>query len=518
MGTVVAIALVTTSLVAPAAVQPASAGTSTLESQVFSKINSDRHHRGLPSFKRNFFMDAAVEKLASEFSKGHEHGYAIEGTYVGVDSVDYNEPAVRQQNCEGPATGATGSLLVLRYTFCLENTAYTSAWKNPSYNYAALAIVVKGSRAYSILLMAAYENPPAKTLHSSKPSISGFVGVASRLTAHRNSWSPTTGTTFTYTWLVDGEVVGTGTTYTPTADQLGKKVRLSVQGTKAGYWAPERLSTAYTIQPGKLTATTPVVTGLRYVGQTLTAASGPWSPAGTTLSYQWLRSGSPISGATDTTYLLTTADYGKKIDVRVTGSAPAYSSGSVRTHTSSSVKRPLLDSAPAPEITGTPEYKQVLGVVVGDWQPAPVTLKYQWRIGGTSVKGATKPTFTVPGSAVGKVITVTVTGSHSGYSSVSKTSEPTATVASIPFTVEGVASITGTPAVGKTLSAHRGIWSPSAAVTYRWYRDGVPISHATSSTYKVTSTSSGATLTVAVTAKLSGYTTTTVVSDGLAIP
>jgi hypothetical protein len=497
----------------------ASATTTSLEASVTSKINSDRHKRGLPSFKRNYYMDKAVEKLTSALAAGHEHDYPIAGTYVGVDSVSYNEPAVRQTSCRiSGDSRPTGALQVLSIAGCLESTVYNSSWKDANYNYAAVAIVIKGSKTYAILLMASYDHAPAKTLYSSKPSISGHIGVGSTLTARRNSWSPTSGTTFSYEWYVDGEPAGSGTTYTPTVSELGKTIFLSVSGSKTGYWAPERVSSTYTIKPGILKKGKVTVAGNRNVGQTLTAMPGTWAPVDTAFTYQWLRSGKTIVGETDDTYELTVADYGKKIDVKVTGSATAYSTASVTTHTSTTTKHPLLDVASTPVIVGDPTYKQVLTVDVGDWQPAPVTLTYQWRINGKAVYKATKPTFTVPSSAVGKAITVTVKGSHAGYSSVYRTSEPTELVASIPFAVEGVVTVTGTHAVGKKLTAHRGTWSPSASYSYRWYRDGVSLSGATASTYTVTSKSAGHTLTVKVTAKRAGYTTTTSTSDEIAIP
>jgi hypothetical protein len=260
------------------------------------------------------------------------------------------------------------------------------------------------------------------------------------------------------------------------------------------------------------------VTGNRNVGQTLTATPGAWLPVETAFTYQWLRSGHPILGATTSTYDLDVADYGKKIDVRVTGSAPSYLTSSYSTATSAPIAHPLLDAAPTPIINGDPTYQQTLAVDVGDWDPDGVAFTYRWRINGTAVSGATSPTFIIPASAVGKQITVTVTGSLANFASAARTSDPTAAVASIPFVAAGIPTVTGIAAVGKTLTAHPGTWSPTATFTYRWYRDGVPINNATHSTYIVTSASLGTTLTVAVTAKRAGYTTATLPSAGTPIP
>lgn len=74
------------------------------------------------------------------------------------------------------------------------------------------------------------------------------------------------------------------------------------------------------ISAGKFTAAaTPKVTGTAVIGATLRVAVGTWTPAPTTLSYVWKRSGKAIGGATKSWYTLTTADVGKTITVTVTG-------------------------------------------------------------------------------------------------------------------------------------------------------------------------------------------------------
>lgn len=62
----------------------------------------------------------------------------------------------------------------------------------------------------------------------------------------------------------------------------------------------------------------PSISGTAQVGQTLTVTPGTWTGS-PTLTYQWTRDGSPIGGATATTYVLVTADLGT--DVAVTETA-----------------------------------------------------------------------------------------------------------------------------------------------------------------------------------------------------
>ena len=104
-----------------------------------------------------------------------------------------------------------------------------------------------------------------------------------------------------------------------------------------------------------------------------------------------------------------------------------------------------------------------------------------------------------------------------GYTPTTKTSA-SRTIAKV-FTTAPVPTIGGDAAIGATLTATRGTWSPSTDVTYtyRWLRDGVAISGATGLTYKVVDADADTFLTFAVTAKKSGYTTTTVVSEPISL-
>jgi hypothetical protein len=75
------------------------------------------------------------------------------------------------------------------------------------------------------------------------------------------------------------------------------------------------------------------VSGTKKVGKTLTAKATPWLAGSypttrATMSFQWLRNGAAISGATRSTYKLTGADRGKKISVRATARRYGYATGS----------------------------------------------------------------------------------------------------------------------------------------------------------------------------------------------
>ncbi|HWI31400.1 MAG TPA: Ig-like domain repeat protein, partial [Microbacterium sp.] len=69
------------------------------------------------------------------------------------------------------------------------------------------------------------------------------------------------------------------------------------------------------------------ITGTPAVGKKLTASPGTWDMDGLTFSYQWLRDGQPIEGATATTYKVVGADRGTSLSVRVTAAAEGRPSG-----------------------------------------------------------------------------------------------------------------------------------------------------------------------------------------------
>jgi hypothetical protein len=66
--------------------------------------------------------------------------------------------------------------------------------------------------------------------------------------------------------------------------------------------------------------TLPTISGTAEVGQTLTAATGTWANSPTGFTYQWLSSGSVVSGATASTYVLQAGDAGQTFSVRVVAS------------------------------------------------------------------------------------------------------------------------------------------------------------------------------------------------------
>jgi hypothetical protein len=148
------------------------------------------------------------------------------------------------------------------------------------------------------------------------------------------------------------------------------------------------------------------------------------------LAYQWRANGVVIIGATATTYKPVAANVGKALTVTVTGTKAGYTTAArTSTATAAVAAAPLALTAPVPTITGTARVGSTLTAVPGTWGPAPVALAYQWRANGVVIIGATAATYKPVTAAVGKALTVTVTGTKTGYTTTAKTSTATAAVA-----------------------------------------------------------------------------------------
>jgi hypothetical protein len=167
------------------------------------------------------------------------------------------------------------------------------------------------------------------------------------------------------------------------------------------------------------------------VGASLTAVPGAWYPAPVTLSYQWLRGGGVIGGATGASYTLTSGDLGASISVRVTGSRSGYQSVSATSAATAIViaaTASTVITAATPKVSGKAKVGKRLTRRPGAWQPSGVTFTYQWNRNGRAISGATGATYKLTKASKGKRITVTVTGHKSGYIDAIKTSKKTAKV------------------------------------------------------------------------------------------
>jgi hypothetical protein len=173
--------------------------------------------------------------------------------------------------------------------------------------------------------------------------------------------------------------------------------------------------------------------------------------------------------------------------------------------------------APVPTVSGTAKVGQTLTAKVGKWAPGSATLTFQWKRGGTVIKGATSAKYKLVTPDAGRSITVSVTGTKSGYVSVTKTSAAV-TVPKLKLKSAATPTISGKGAVGQTLTASAGSWTPGpVSFSYQWKRNGVAISQAKSKNYTLVSGDAGKKITVSVTGIKTGYVSATKTSAAKAV-
>ncbi|WP_198668873.1 cell wall-binding repeat-containing protein [Homoserinimonas sp. OAct 916] len=167
-----------------------------------------------------------------------------------------------------------------------------------------------------------------------------------------------------------------------------------------------------------------------------------------------------------------------------------------------------------PTISGPTKVDQVLTAdgAEPNWSPTGVTFGYQWLRNGNPITGATATTYTLVAADQGAKLSVSITGSKTGYTDVTKTSAETATIAKATF-VSLKPVIDGTAQVGQNLTATDPEWTPVAPTkTYQWFVDGVAVTGATSKVYTVAAGDLGKNVTFTVTGTKPGYTTATATS------
>lgn len=136
----------------------------------------------------------------------------------------------------------------------------------------------------------------------------------------------------------------------------------------------------------------PQISGNTWSGQVLTCTTGTWTGSMPfTYAYQWLADGTPISGATNSTYTIAVG-VGVDVTCEVTASNVA-GADSVETSAITTTVAPPSRSV-APAISGTPEVGQTLTTTNGGWGGAD-SFTYQWMNNGTPIAGATSNTYVV---------------------------------------------------------------------------------------------------------------------------
>jgi len=173
----------------------------------------------------------------------------------------------------------------------------------------------------------ALDAPPTNT---ARPGITGVVAVGETVTADHGTWDPAD-VTYSYTWLVDDQEVGSGEQYTPVAEDEGHALSLEVTASRPDAAPGSATSEPVTVLEGDAPQNleTPVVAGDSLPGGVVQVTDGTWDTDGLAFTYQWMRGDEPIAGATGPSYSLTRSDWCQELVAVVTAHEAGHASGVV---------------------------------------------------------------------------------------------------------------------------------------------------------------------------------------------
>jgi hypothetical protein len=296
---------------------------------------------------------------------------------------------------------------------------------------------------------------------------------------------------------------------------ISKETRSNPDVSSAAYWQnwldqffPMRTSALTTfLNTRNPEAPALSMNGPSSIGSTLVAEASTWDYT-STLSYQWLRNGQPISNATGTSYLTTIADANTLISVRVRASKTS------RTPATSTSIAVLVNNPPLASASIAGQPRVGVPVVGGPLADSTATVTYKWFLNGSAISGATGSTYTPLPEDHNKSISLLATVTQAGY--------PVAISSSQTKIIQGgvipkpAVTVLGSTRTGETLSAQVAISSPITA-SYQWLRNGKAISGGNKSSYTLASADYKTSVAVRVTLNRVGFDNATTTSTGVRV-
>lgn len=297
-------------------------------------------------------------------------------------------------------------------------------------------------------------------------------------------------------WMADGDVVATTASYKVTANDLGKKISLRVEGI-APYTGSATTSAYGLVQSANITA-------VALNNYTLTAGSGCYAvitPGNATATYEWIM----VNATTGAETVIGTGSYiavpetaiGHRIKVRVRGAGiygvSTFNAESGVDYIDSPLSNPIISNKIVTAVALNNTSPVVGETITVDLTPDALDslrtsgqISYVWTV-GTSVHTDTTGTYTVLGTDVGKTISVkAITAYPNAGEAISAATNPVranGTVAGVSIINQRTnanASQTS-PEVGDTLVASVNPWtaaSVSGWINYSWWVDGVQVGNA----------------------------------------
>jgi hypothetical protein len=264
-------------------------------------------------------------------------------------------------------------------------------------------------------------------VNTKQPDPSGTAKDGNTVSVSNGTWTGTEPLTYSYQWQRCNPKTGscanvshpTGRRYTIVASDVGFALRAVVTASNSAGTSSARSNlTSVVAAKGQppVALTLPAIAGTPTPGQTLIASSGTWSGASGVFSYQWLRCDASgggcagIAGAATQSYVVSSADSGNSVTVRVRASNDVGATTAVPTPvkivTSGGSVGGGAKSVPVTSLVAHPDHLLISGV---QFSPSPfhtrggvITARFRVTLEGTNtvVSGALVAVVGIPYSWV----------------------------------------------------------------------------------------------------------------------
>jgi alpha-tubulin suppressor-like RCC1 family protein len=287
-------------------------------------------------------------------------------------------------------------------------------------------------------------------------------------------------------------------------------IAVNADGSKiiAGSWAAEcwgtptdgKISLATSLN--KFTQTgSATIQGGGYVGSVVKAQVGTY-PTGTSFSYQWLRDGISVSGATDSQFVIRDQDYGHNISYQLTVTKSGYESSNL-TSSSLEINKKGLTRLSSLVVSGKSAVGRVLSASIS--RSSGLSYSYQWLRDGVPIEGAVTRKYVLTASDANTTIAFRVCGTKQEFETaclVSNSSQVAlGEMSRRPYVVMKWAAAK----VGATIQGRPGNWDSDVSLSCSWLRDGALIPGENQGTYQISVADRGHSITFKVKAQKTGY-------------
>lgn len=287
-------------------------------------------------------------------------------------------------------------------------------------NYETLKLVSNESTPVQVHQ---FDSFPAPSLDESM--LDPSFGDTLTATYPAEDWAPEPDA-YVAQWLRDGAPIKGANKDTYTIGLLDLDHRISFQITgKLEFYQDKSVASNETNPVEKAQMAFPAeaqIAGILSVGQTISLPTAGWSPAKPKFTFQWLRDGDLIQGATKATFKLGNADLGSSISAEIRAVLPGFEDAVQIITAPDPVLASTFSKIPKPSISGSLRIGSILTANAGTYKPAAQEFDYQWYRDGVAILEETASTYELTEEDAGHKISVGVTARYEGLASVTQVS------------------------------------------------------------------------------------------------